>query len=167
MEVLNNITDFFTGNNNEPANPDHKINTLLLQQAKQKVEIGIFTRFFKKPVLITMEILSYVASIILLIAGVWFFGKIDVALSFIQNGGQILEFFTERNWDTSVIGMLEALLLILSISPSIISCLLGRLFTKARKRIYTMREVEGLIDKVIYNLSGTNNQTKSVNEVKP
>jgi hypothetical protein len=153
MDVINNISNFFAGTSNLPANPDPTFNAMLLQEAKRKVETGIFTRFFKKPVIIGFEIISYTASILFLIAGMWFFIKIDVALTFIQNGGQIIEYFADRKWNLNVIHFLEILLFVLSISPALISFLLGRLFTQSRKRITIFREVENMIDRVIYNLN--------------
>ena len=75
-------------------------------------------------------------------------------LSAIQTLGQGSEVISNLNWDSNNIRIIEALLLVLSISPALISFLIGRLFTKARKRINTMIEVENMIDRVIYNLSG-------------
>jgi len=154
MDVINNITEFFTGNSSAPANPDPAFNAMLLKEAKKKVEIGIFTRFFKKPVLILMEILSYGFALLLLFVGIYFYGQVDNLLSAIQTLGQGSEVISNLNWDSNNIRIIEALLLVLSISPALISFLIGRLFTKARKRINTMIEVENMIDRVIYNLSG-------------
>lgn len=152
MDILNNISGFFNGENNAKPNPDPAVNAFLLEEAKRKIDIGIFTKFFKKPFLIAFEIISYLIAILLLAAGIWFYGKIDTLLNWVQAKGEITKILDDQNWDSSVIWFLEFLLFVFSVSPAFICFLTGRLFKNARKRLNTFVQVESIIDRVIYNL---------------
>lgn len=73
--MIKTITDYFGINEKEAPNPDPQHNANLLLAARNKVETGIFTRFFKRPVITALEIICYLLAVILFIAGFLVFYK--------------------------------------------------------------------------------------------
>lgn len=152
MDILNNISGFFNGENNAKPNPDPSVNAFMLEEAKRKIDIGIFTKFFKKPFLIAFEIISYLIAILMLFAGILFYSEIDSLLGIINTFQVMLEESNDPKPDLSMIWIVKLLSMILSTTPAFICFLTGRLFKNARKRLNTFIQVESIIDRVIFNL---------------
>lgn len=150
--IIANVTDYFMGKSNEPANPDIKHNIYLLEEIKRKIDTGVFTRFFKKPTLALSEIVTYLLSLILLLIGLYFWNKIDNLLNVISTLADMHNIFSQAEWDTNFVSIIDILLLIISLLPGCICFLLGRSFTASRKKINTFIEIENAIDRVIFNL---------------
>ena len=157
QDIINNITDFFSGKSKVPANPDIAHNIYLLQETNKKIESGIFTRFFKMPTIRIIEIAVYIKTAILFMLALFFLGKIDnvfdTADTIKFNGQFISGSSSAGNENTGTdISWISYMILIIFLLPSVICFLLARLFTKSRKRMNTFRQVENMIARVIYNL---------------
>lgn len=158
QEIINNITGYFTGDSKEPANPDLAHNIFLLEETKKKIETGIFTRFFKKPVIVTGELVAYILTIILIGVGIYFWSKVDALLGVVQSSIYVHNIFADAKWDGTIVSIIDILLLVVSIMPAFICFLLGRSLSKSRKQINTFRQVENMIDRVVYNLKEAKTQ---------
>ncbi|GAB2809166.1 hypothetical protein [Ferruginibacter profundus] len=152
QEIIDNIAAYFTGDSNEPANPDIAHNIFLLEETKKKIETGVFTRFFKKPVIMTGELITYLLTIILIGVGIYFWSKVDSLIGVVQAYVTVHNLFADAKWDGTIVSIIDVLLLVVSIMPAFICFLLGRSLSKSRKQINTFRQVENMIDRVVYNL---------------
>jgi hypothetical protein len=152
QDFIGNITEFFSGKSNAPANPDVKHNIYLLNETKAKIETGVFTRFFKKPIILAGEISAYISTVVLALLGIFVWSKINTLLDVLLTAVEMHNFFGEAKWDSTLISVIDLLLFIVCAMPAFICFLLGRFLSKSRKRIKTFVQVENMIDRVIYNL---------------
>lgn len=177
-QILSDIGDLITGKSNTPPNPAVQHNIKLLQEARQKIESGIFTKYFKRPYIVLMETIFYSLTIVFFgLAVIYFlFGLtqtspiIDSAhalnnnIALFKEGSNLLNFEAFTNVLTQLqafmdqffqfILYLKLLLFVLMSLPSIFTFLLARSYTKSRRRLSKFIEVEAIIEKVIYNLGG-------------
>jgi len=109
------------------------------------------------PTILVIEIAIYIITAILFMLALFFWGKIDNVfdtadtLKFI---GQFISGSSSTGNENigANISWISYVILIVFLLPSIICFLLARLFTKSRKRMNTFRQVENMIERVIYNL---------------
>ena len=151
-KFIDEITEFFTGKSAAPANPDPAINVLLLNEAKKKIETGIFTRFFKRPTIYILEIGTYIITGILIGVAVYIWKKIDNIIDAQNTIDYLNSQFSNTEYHSNNYSWISYCILFVLLLPGIIGFLMGRLFTKSRKRIKVFIEVENMIDRVIYNL---------------
>lgn len=144
---------YVTGNDYGPKNPDLKFNIELLKEASLKIETGLFTRIFKRPLVLIIEIIIYIVTFLLAILAIYYWNKIDNLFSSvdtIQSLGLTLSANSQKSTDYSGYSYL---ILLIMLTPSIFCFLFGRLFTKSRKRMAIFIEVESRIKTVVKNLS--------------
>lgn len=153
QQILNDLTEFFTGNSKAPANPDPAHNILLLQEARKKIESGIFTKLLKRPTVYILEILTYIVSILLFIIAFLVWGSIDNFFDTYDILNLISENVTKKQLPLAEYVWVSYVILAVMLLPALICFLLGRLFTKSRKRTAIFIQVENMIDRVIYNLN--------------
>lgn len=154
QQLLNELTEFFTGTSKAPANPDPEHNVMLLQEARKKIETGIFTKLLKRPTVYILEITSYAVSLLLSIVAIYIWGRVDTIFDIIDIINVLNQIFSNADLIESDYKLISYCLLFALLLPSIICFLLARLFTKSRKRTAIFIQVENMIDRVIYNLKG-------------
>ncbi len=152
--LLNDVTNFITGKSDVLPNPDPALNIQILEEARNKIETGIFTRFLKRPMVYILESVSYIVSIFLFIVAIYIWSRIDNIFDTIDTINFFNQLFSNQNLIASDYDWISYALLIIFLLPSIICFLLARLFTKSRKRTAIFIEVEELIDHALYNLKG-------------
>lgn len=152
-EIIRDVTNLFQ-NNKELPNPDTTHNIALLQQAHAKIETGIFTRYFKKSFFIMMEVIGYTVLILCIGAGVFSCIKLSELFKIINQSVEIIGILENKNYDTTTLRLVEILVYLLSFVPALVTFFGVRSYTRARQRINLIREVESLIERVIYNLKG-------------
>jgi TRAP-type C4-dicarboxylate transport system permease small subunit len=133
-------------------NPDLGYNIRLLEETKTNIETGIFTRYFKKPVFVLMELVGYSLVLLLTILGGWFCYKLTSLFGILNDVTSIANQLNDNHWDTSNLYIVETCVYILSFLPAIIALLWTRGYTKARQKINVLMAVEENIERVIFNL---------------
>jgi hypothetical protein len=154
QQILDELTEFFTGNSKAPANPDPEHNVMLLQEARKKIETGIFTKLLKRPTVYILEILIYIVTILLFIIAFLVWGRIDNLFDSYDLLNLASENVANKQLPLAEYVWVSYVILAVMLLPSFICFLLGRLFTKSRKRTAIFIQVENMIDRVIYNLKG-------------
>lgn len=152
QNIIAGITDFFTGKSKAPANPDLAHNIILLNETRKKIKTGIFTRFFKRPTIYILEIVTYVVTSILFIAGFLIWNKIDNYFDVYATSQFLIEALSKSDLGHTDISWVSNIILFILLLPSVICFLLARLFTKSRKRMNVFIQVENMIDRVVFNL---------------
>lgn len=153
QQILNDLTEFFTGKSKAPANPDPAHNILLLQETRKKIETGIFTKLLKRPTVYILEILTYIISILLFIIAFLVWGKIDNLFDSYDLINFVSENAAQKKLPLAEYVWVSYIILAVMLLPAVICFLFGRLFTKSRKRTAIFIQVENMIDRVIYNLN--------------
>lgn len=152
-KYFNRVTSYLVELANGPKNNSIAHNVAMLEDAKKKIETGIFSRYLKRPTIYIIETIAYSISISLLLVAIYAWMKIDnifEAYNTLKFMGAAIVDKTVQLSDFSGISYFILFALML---PSIICFLLARLLTSTRKRINTFIEVENIISKTIYNLS--------------
>lgn len=106
-QILSGIGDLLTGKSNTPPNPDPAHNVQLLQTAKQKVETGIFTKYFRRPYVVLMEIVFYCCTFLLLGIGIIVYIKIGEYLKIAEQAGEFADALYAEGHTGSMISGLE------------------------------------------------------------
>jgi TRAP-type C4-dicarboxylate transport system permease small subunit len=152
--IINDVSNFISGQSNLPANPDITHNIQELIETKTKIESGIFTRFFKRPTIHILEIVAYAITAILFVAAILIWGKIDNFFDAADTINFVSKMIGESDLQIADYSWISYIILFIFLLPSLICFLLGRLLTKSRKRMKVFIEVEGMIERVIFNLKG-------------
>ena len=152
QNIIAGITDFFTGKSKAPANPDLAHNIILLNETRKKIKTGIFTRFFKRPTIYILEIVTYVVTSILFIAGFLIWNKIDNYFDVYATSQFLIEALSKSDLGHTDIAWVSNIIRFILLLPSVICFLLARLFKKSRKRMNVFIQVENMIDRVVFNL---------------
>lgn len=151
-QTPNNTGNLFTVKSNTPPNPDAVHNINLLQSARLKFAIDIFTKHFRKSYVVLMETLFYSGTMLLLGIGFIVYFEISRFIDLAKQTNHLPDaIITDPNTDAYV-SVTQYLLLSLLLLPSLLSFLLAISYTKSRKRIGTLIEVEKIIETVVYNL---------------
>ncbi|HRF23653.1 MAG TPA: hypothetical protein PLR98_05805 [Chitinophagaceae bacterium] len=151
--IFYKVAQFVTGDDYAPANPDINHNIEILKQAAGKIETGIYSRIFKRPLVIFLETGIYLLTIVLTVLTFYYWNKIDnlfMSAETIQKFGLIL---SSQETQANDYSGYSYLILAIMLLPALLCFLLGRLFTKSRKRMAIFIEVENNIKTVIKNLS--------------
>lgn len=147
------VTQYVTGNDYSPKNPDINYNIELLREASMKIETGVYTRIFRRPLVFVLEFGIYLVTVVLFTLTLFYWKKIDnlfSATETIQKLGLSLSSQSEISIKYSGYSYLILGIMLL---PTIFCFLLGRLFTKSRKRMAIFIDVENALNTVIKNLS--------------
>jgi len=122
---------------------------ILVERARLKIETGVFTRFFTRPVLVLCEIFTYALSLIAFLAGVVFWNKLDAIIVAADEIIDTVKIFAERRIDHQMLDNVDTVALLFALMPFIILLLLARLFTSSRRRIAKLREIESILEQVL------------------
>lgn len=117
-----------------------------LEKIRAEISSGLMARYFKRPVLVLLEIVFYSAAIALAIICIWYYVKIDKILDLI-NLPKLL--FKEHRSDPNFIDKLEMVLLLSSILPALLSFLVGRLITSIRKKVVQLISIDRQLQALI------------------
>lgn len=158
QQLLDDLKEIVTGKSKAPANPDPLHNIILLEEAKKKIESGVFTRLLKRPTVYILEIVAYACSLLLFILAIYFWGRVDNIFDTLDTINFFNRLFTGAELIEADYNWVSYCLLFVMMLPSVISFLLARLFTKSRKRTAIFIQVENMIDRVIYNLNPSPNK---------
>jgi hypothetical protein len=152
-QIIENVTSLFNGKKEIPnADPLH--NAGLLEQARAKIETGVFTRYFKKSFFVTMEIAGYLIFALCVGLGISLCCKLHNLFEVLNNSVAIMEILEGKNYDKTSLNLIEWLIYFSAFLPAVISFFWARSYTKARRKINLIVEVERLIERVIFNLRG-------------
>ena len=153
-DFLSDIKDFFSGRSSVPPNPDPRYNVRLLKVTRKKIESGIFTQLFKRPTVYIFEAITYLVTIILFLAALKIWSKIDSLFDTVEIINFVAKFTSNTDLELDHYSWVSYIFCGILMIPALISFLLSRLFTQSRKRMAVLMQVENMIDRVIYNLEG-------------
>lgn len=152
---MKNVTKSITGlfSKPEPPNADLGHNIGLLTDVKALIESGFLSYYFRKTFVVAMEMIAYTLAILLALAGIWLFRELTNLFAAIDIAIATSNFASNSEIDVTTINAIRYTSYLFCFVPCMLALFWARVYTKSRRKINLLKQIEKTLVRVVANLS--------------